>query len=74
MQCTVSCDSVSTVSCDSVSAVYSVFFFINIYCSMPHYRVILHALRHLILNLQESFTAELPSSENKLYYNIASSI
>ena len=24
---------------------------------MSHYRVILHALRHLILSLQESFTA-----------------
>jgi hypothetical protein len=33
------------------------FFYINIYCSMPRYRVILYALRHLILNLQESFTA-----------------
>ena len=30
--------------------------FFYVYCSMPHYRVILHALYYLILDLHESFT------------------
>ena len=32
------------------------FFLNSVYCSMPHYRVILHALYYLILDLHESFT------------------
>ena len=87
VQCSVSCDSVSAVysvmwQCEcSVQCHVTVwvqctelFLFIYIFCSMPRYRVILHELRHLILNLQESFKAELSSSENKFYYNIVSSI
>ena len=33
-----------------------VFFLNSVYCSMPHYRVILHALYYWVLDLHESFT------------------